>query len=649
MARRLKSLLPGSAVDGHGGGLGSLAPVSARQGDDQSVKQDLPEDTADGAADQGRQIDSAIASVNSRASLGFSRNLGNGHGSPGNGTAASNDAANDGTASDGTVNDGTVNDGTAVNGSTAGSTAGSAAGDGAQGDGAQGDGAQENGAKTAGANGPGSSGAGGGRTGRGGSHAAPRGSGHGAGRGAGHETGDAPEAAPTATLDRPVKERRRRWLTGQLRDVPAANPLCDLSLLVRVRDRLKELPDQDPANAQLATGSTGDPSPAESDPDQAIRAIRDTFAIVGAAGDMAAAYFYGWLFAHHPDLRELFPPAMDEQRDRLFSALTHIVESLRTPEEMGVYLAQLGRDHRKYAVKPEMYGAVGTALIATLRAFAGSAFTPAAEEAWVSTYGVASDIMIKAAEEMGSDTPAFWHAEVVDHERRGHEVAVVTIAPEERFNYRAGQHVTVQTSRWPRVWRPYSIACRQREDGLLRFHVKAVSGGWVSNTLVSRTSVGDPLILGPAVGNMTLAPAERRDLVCVAGGTGLSPIKAIVEQVVFEEATQRNHRNIWLFWGARTEKDMYDLRDLWRLTDIYPWLQVHPVTSDDPAYPGMQGNVGRVAARYLPHADCEAYVSGPAAMVQETIRMMTKVGMPIERVHYDDGLIAGRKRVGSGT
>ncbi|HUD38258.1 MAG TPA: globin domain-containing protein [Streptosporangiaceae bacterium] len=476
---------------------------------------------------------------------------------------------------------------------------------------------------------------------------------------------DAPEAAPTAVLERPEvrpearpqaepdeppAERpevrpardhahRRRWLGGQWRDVPSANALGDLVLLGRVRDRLRELPDQSAIEEEKSAP----------DGDQTIAAIRDTFAIVAAAGDMAAAYFYGWLFAANPALRELFPPAMDEQRDRLFRALTQIVQSLQTPEEMVNYLAQLGRDHRKYAVRPEMYAEVGAALIATLRAFAGTAFTGAAEEAWVSTYGVASDVMIKAAEEVDANAPAYWHAEVVEHERRGNGIAIVTIAPEERFHYSAGQHVTVQTRRWPRVWRPYSIACRPREDGLIRFHVKAVSGGWVSSALVDHTHVGDPLILGPAVGNMTLAPAERRDLLCVAGGTGLAPLKAIAEQVVFEESAVRHHRNVWLFLGAKSEQEFYDLRDLWRLTDVYPWLQVHPVASDDPAYHGMQGNVGRVAARYMPHADCEAYVAGPAAMVRETLRVLGKAGIPSERIHFDDGLLAERGRVGSGT
>jgi NAD(P)H-flavin reductase len=295
-----------------------------------------------------------------------------------------------------------------------------------------------------------------------------------------------------------------------------------------------------------------------------------------------------------------------------------------------------------------MYAAVGDALIATLRAFAGPAFTPAAEEAWVKTYAAASSLMIGAAEEEGARTPAFFPAEVIDHQQRHHDVVVLTVAPDPPLLYQAGQHVTIQTRQWPRVWRPFSIACRPREDGLVRFHVKAVPGGWVSTALVKYTGPGDTLILGPPVGNMTLT-TPKRDLVCVAGGTGLAPMKALIEQVVYEDAHLREHRNVWLFLGARTEQGLYDLRDLWRLTDVYPWLQVHPVISEDPAYPGMQGNVGRVAARYLPHVECEAYAAGPAPMVRETISALRRAGMPLERIHYDDGVLAVRPRVGSGT
>jgi NAD(P)H-flavin reductase len=137
---------------------------------------------------------------------------------------------------------------------------------------------------------------------------------------------------------------------------------------------------------------------------------------------------------------------------------------------------------------------------------------------------------------------------------------------------------------------------------------------------------------------MTLAHAGDRDLVCVAGGTGLAPVKAIVEQAVRDSPACP--RRIHLFCGARRREELYDLPALWQLADAWPGLQVIPVTSDDRTFDGMQGNVGRVAARYLPHRECEAYVAGPPAMVRETLRVLTRAGLPRERVHFDDALLA---------
>jgi len=431
----------------------------------------------------------------------------------------------------------------------------------------------------------------------------------------------------------------------------------DLAVLARVRSGLHSIPDAGPLPADgapppgspAAPPSPPDPPPAVPGlgPDPALAAIRETFAAIEKAGDQAISYFYARLFLRRPGLRELFPPAMDQQRDRLFRALARIVESLGTPEEMASYLSQLGKDHRKYGVEPDMYEDIGDALIATLRSFAGAAFSSAAEEAWLEAYTAAASLMIRAAEEDAAARPAFWTAEVVQNESRGHGIAVLTVAPDEGFGFTAGQHVTVQTPRWPRVWRPYSIACRPRDDGLLSLHVKAVPGGWVSNALVRHTRPGDELVLGPPLGTMTLRDAADRDLLCVAGGTGLSPVKAITEQAIRDSGPGRR-REIFLFCGARTRDELYDLKDLWKLADAYPWLQLTPVTSDDPAFDGLQGSVGRVGARYVPHRDCETYVAGPPGMVRETIRVLRRSGIPRERIHYDDALLADHPHAGSG-
>ncbi len=349
--------------------------------------------------------------------------------------------------------------------------------------------------------------------------------------------------------------RQRSWRT-------------DLAVLARVRSALKASNafgnDQDTAvPVAQEDAATQSPVPAGLN-DPAIASIRETFAIVAAAGDEAIGYFYGWMFSRYPGLRDMFPPAMDQQRDRLFRALARIVDGLGAPEDLAEYLTQLGRDHRKYRVEPAMYEALGQALIATLRTYAGPAFTATAEDAWTQVYQAASSLMIRAAEDSGT-TPAYWTAEVVATEQRRPGIAVLTVAPDQPYTYQPGQHVTVQTPLWPRVWRPNSVACRPREDGLLSFHVRAVPGGWVSNALVYRAFPGDELVLGPPLGTMTLASAGRRDLLCVAGGTGLSPVKAIIEQAVRDSATCP--RQVFLFCGARTREELYDLPDLYRLSD----------------------------------------------------------------------------------
>ncbi|WP_250562523.1 globin domain-containing protein [Sphaerisporangium fuscum] len=346
----------------------------------------------------------------------------------------------------------------------------------------------------------------------------------------------------------------------------------------------------------------------------------------------AVAYFYGRLFAENPHLRSMFPPAMDLQRDRLFGALTRIVWSLDSPEGLGSYLAQLGRDHRKYGVVPEHYTAIGTALLATIRRFCGDSWSAEVEAAWVAAYTAAATIMIEAAEADAGTSPAWWLAEVVDHERRTPDIAVITLRPGVPMPFVPGQYVSVQTARWPRVWRTYSIANAPRPDNTLRLHVRAVGGGWVSGTLVTHTRVGDTVLVGPPIG--TLAPPEGdspRDILCVAGGTGLAPLKAVVEHVI----ASGRRPNIHLLVGARTAAELYDLPDLIAMEARYPWLRVVPVVSDEPSYDGMRGPLPDVVQRFHSWADHEVYVCGPPAMVGETVRRLQEDGVPLSRIHRD--------------
>ncbi|TDD39937.1 flavohemoprotein [Actinomadura sp. KC06] len=371
------------------------------------------------------------------------------------------------------------------------------------------------------------------------------------------------------------------------------------------------------------------------------RIVKETFTRLESDPAGAMSYFYGRLFAAEPRLRALFPPAMGVQHDRFFHALTRLVWSQDNPEDLARHLARLGRGHRKHGVRREDYAAVGVALIGTLRTFAADVWTAEAEDAWTSAYLSAATTMIEAAERDADGAPPWWVAEVAGHDRRAADLAVLTLRPEHPLPFRPGQRVSVQTPRWPRVWRPYWIANAPRSDGMLRLHVRARPAGWVSGALVRHTAPGDTVLLGPAAGGMTLDPDSGRGLLLIGGGTGLAPMKALAEQAV----SSGPDRDVHLMVGARDEQDLYDLDELRLLESAYARLRMTPVQSRPPETGGapgpdaLRGRLPDVLPGFLDGLagwqDYDAYVAGPVPFVRSTVTALQRHGMPLTRIHHD--------------
>lgn len=356
------------------------------------------------------------------------------------------------------------------------------------------------------------------------------------------------------------------------------------------------------------------------------RLVKESLACLEPVADQAMAYLYGRLFAAAPGLRALFPPAMNTQRELLFQAITRVAWSLDSPDGLAARLRRLGHAHRKYGVLPEHYPVFGEALLATVRRFAAEVWTPETEAAWAAACTTAIESMIEGAR--ADDGPAWWPAEVVGHEMRTPDIAVITLRPAQELPFRAGQYVEVQTPRWPQVWRAYSIANAPRPDGTVRLHVRTIPGGWVSTALTRHTRVGDTLLLGPPSGGVPLPDGER-DILAVAGDTGLAPLKAIVEHVIASGLRPR----VCLVHGARTAAELYDIPDLVRMQSAWPWLRVVPVVSDQQGYEGERGTPPDVLPRLGSWRDHVAYVCGPSATVEATVRVLRQEGVPPERIH----------------
>ncbi len=357
--------------------------------------------------------------------------------------------------------------------------------------------------------------------------------------------------------------------------------------------------------------------------------LKESWSHVEGQSDQFANQFYARIFLTEPGLRELFPVDMSRQRSRMVDGLVAAMQVIDDPLRFGRLMANLGREHRRYHVRAEHYGIVSAALVDSMRQCCGRHWSVEYEQAWRDTYRMMASAMLAGAEQ-DSHRPPVWYAEVVAHERRGRDVAVFRCRPLKPYSYVAGQYLHLECHYHPREWRPYSIANAPRQDGTLDFHVRA-RDGWVSAALVRRLRVGEVVRLGAPLGGMVLDLESPRDIVCVAGGTGLAPVKSLVE-----ELTRRSHnRWVHVFIGARTREEFYDLPDLTRLAARYPWLSIIPACSDDPTYPGETGAISDVVERFGPWPDHEFFVSGAPGMVRTTLRTLSRMETPPSRVRYD--------------
>ncbi|MET9530220.1 globin domain-containing protein [Streptomyces sp. NPDC006649] len=371
-------------------------------------------------------------------------------------------------------------------------------------------------------------------------------------------------------------------------------------------------------------------APSDGQSDTAL--IRASLAVVEPHVEELAVYFYAILFARYPAVRALFPANMDVQRDRLLRALLRIVELVDDPESLTRFCSHLGRDHRKFGTQAAHYPAVGECLLDTLARFAGPAWTPEIAGAWERAYGAVADIMVRAAEQDAQHSPAVWNARVIGHVRHQSGIAEITVQPDQPYFYTAGQYLSVESPWWPREWRHYSPAHAPRADSVLTFHIRSVPGGRVSQALVDHTSVGDWLRVGPPQGDMAIDPASRDDLLCVAGGTGLAPIRALIEEVARQGISHR--RSVDLFVGARTAEELYGLDDMLRMSQRHPWLTVRAAVSEQNIV-GRTGSLPQVLAEFGPWHRHEAYLSGPQQMISAAADVLLRRGLAPEKLHYD--------------
>lgn len=187
--------------------------------------------------------------------------------------------------------------------------------------------------------------------------------------------------------------------------------------------------------------------------------------------------------------------------------------------------------------------------------------------------------------------------------------------------------------------RSYSMSNLPNADGIWQFQIRRVPGGAATGILFERMTEGDVCTLDGPYSSAYLRDAPR-DIVCIAGGSGLAPMLSIVRGALahpsFEQA------EIHLFYGGRQPRDVFTLD---RFADLAPHGQrinfIPAVSCEDDALDGWAGERGYIhdcVQRVMTDRfqDCEFYMAGPPPMVEATRRLLIlEHGVATERIHYD--------------
>ena len=206
------------------------------------------------------------------------------------------------------------------------------------------------------------------------------------------------------------------------------------------------------------------------------------------------------------------------------------------------------------------------------------------------------------------------------------------------FTFSAGQFASLEFPFAPGVQRDYSMASRPDEPAL-EFHIRVMSGtSSVSGRMAAELHPGDTVRVCGPLGTSYLRAQHAGAMLCIAGGSGLSPLKSIVETALQGGFGQPVH----LYFGVRAERDVYFEAELADLQQRYPRFKAHIVLSEpgrEPAaglLPRRQGFVtDAVAADFASLTGFKAYCAGPPPMVDAATALVRERGIETRDIHAD--------------
>lgn len=217
------------------------------------------------------------------------------------------------------------------------------------------------------------------------------------------------------------------------------------------------------------------------------------------------------------------------------------------------------------------------------------------------------------------------------------EVTMELIDPPS-IDYKAGQFVQFQVPEYELtdepVYRAYSMASNPAETNKVELEIRLVPNGICTTYVHKHLKEGEEVIMNGPYGDFFLQDSERK-VVCIAGGSGMAPIKSILYNML-ENGIDRQTQ---YFFGARSKRDLFLLDEMSDLEKKLPNFKFIPALSEpeeDDKWEGEVGLITEVLDKYMESGEnIEAYLCGSPGMIDACINVLTNNGVPEELIFYD--------------
>ena len=384
---------------------------------------------------------------------------------------------------------------------------------------------------------------------------------------------------------------------------------------------------------------------------QTIATVKSTIPLLVETGPKLTAHFYDRMFAHNPELKDIFNMSNQrngDQREALFNAIAAYASNLENLAALLPAVEKIAQKHTSFQIKPEQYNIVGEHLLATL----DEMFSPGQDvlDAWGKAYGVLAGVFIQREDELYQQNAAKtggWEGtrafRIVAKTPRSQLITSFELAPADGkaiAGYKPGQYLGVWLKpdgfEYQEI-RQYSLTGGDNPQHY-RIAVKREEGGRVSSWLHDTAEVGDVIHLAAPAGDFFMQVSPQTPVTLISAGVGQTPMLAMLSALA---GSQHPAQVNW--FHAADNGAVHAFADevsaagskLPRFAS-HIWYRTPDETDRAKGRFNSEGlmELGLFEGQFS-DPQGEFWLCGPVGFMQFAARQLVTLGVDADRIHYE--------------